>query len=555
MGEFQGAVTTLATSYHAKCASDDSVHEAAVMSFNNNNAGRASMYRSLGTIACHINHMKAGQSFDVPTKLLKSGEAATSTDATNCQGKLKSADTIKTELFPAASSTEDSNKACPLLSKYEDDIRQYGNLGLDKDSSDWSPTQSKCDAVTNHVPTSTSDPSTGQYFRLTSLANTNGNYWCMGEIEFLDSQNNRADTTGATYDGSSTSGTPTGDTGYSPKRAFDGGSTGDDFCSEWTTNTGWIQIKFPSAITVANINMRPDVTNDCPTTFKWESSSIGVTWTQMGSTQGPGFTWTGPYLFPVPSSTSGSSSSTPGVDNSAASLQGHWDATDSASFITDADGNVEKWSDLSTGGFHLATTTDQTSYRPNLISNGINNHPAVDFSGTDYLASSIKHPTYYNEPFTWIAVVQSDDGSSYDNIFSTNDAPKVTSGSYPYLPVSMSTDREHGWSSTSDNSYKDGTVTQSNEMVILTYTYTGSSFNAYLDKVGYTTLGNKQIDNWNPSSNWGSHVKQGYVALGRGQQNGSHPFNGKIGELLAYKEVLSDSELTTIIDGLKSKWS
>jgi hypothetical protein len=127
------------------------VHGTAVTLFNDNNANRASMYRSLGVIACHINHMKSGETFDVPTNLLKSGEANPSTDATNCIAKLKSVTTIKADLFPDASLDEDSSKACPALSGYEDDIRNYGSLGFDKDESAWSPTTGKCDAVTNHV--------------------------------------------------------------------------------------------------------------------------------------------------------------------------------------------------------------------------------------------------------------------------------------------------------------------------------------------------------------------------------------------------------------------
>ena len=120
---------------------------------------------------------------------------------------------------------------------------------------------------------------------------------CMGEIEFLDAAGTRFGTPGASYDGSSTSGTPTGNGGYSPSKAFNGGSTGDDFCSQWTTNTGWISIKLASAITVASITMRPDVLNDCPTDLKWESSSDGTTWTTMLARQT--HNWTGPYSFNV----------------------------------------------------------------------------------------------------------------------------------------------------------------------------------------------------------------------------------------------------------------
>jgi len=152
-GEFQAAVTTTASTYHTMCDSNDQLHDTAVNLFNNNNVGRASMYRSLGVIQCHINHMKSGQTLNVPTNLLKSGEAATSTSATNCVGKLKADSAIKTDLFPDASSTEDSSKTCPLLSAYEADIRNYGSLGFDKDDADWSATTTKCDAVTAHAAT------------------------------------------------------------------------------------------------------------------------------------------------------------------------------------------------------------------------------------------------------------------------------------------------------------------------------------------------------------------------------------------------------------------
>ena len=89
-------------------------------------------------------------------------------------------------------------------------------------------------------------------------------------------------------------------------------------------------------------------------------------------------------------------------------------------------------------------------------------------------------------------------------------------------------------------------------MVIITYTYTGTSFNAWaVDSLG-TGLGVKQIDNWTHTF---GNVPEGYVALGRGMQNTGHPFNGKIGEVLAYTEALSESDLTTIVAGLMTKWS
>merc|ERR1712195_200349 len=141
-------VTVTASTYHSMCGSSDQVHNTAVTLFNGNNAGRSAMYRSLGVILCHINHMSSGQTFTMPTNLLKSGEANPTTSATDCNGKLKADSTIKTELFPDATSNEDSNKACPALSAYEDDIRNYGSLGFDKDESEWSATTTKCDAVT-----------------------------------------------------------------------------------------------------------------------------------------------------------------------------------------------------------------------------------------------------------------------------------------------------------------------------------------------------------------------------------------------------------------------
>merc|ERR1712166_1103217 len=153
---FQDTVTVTASAHYAMCDSSEKVHNTAVTLFNGNNAGRSAMYRSLGVILCHINHMSSGQTFTVPTNLLKSGEANPTTSATDCNGKLKADSTIKTELFPDATSNEDSNKACPALSAYEDDIRNYGSLGFDKDESDWSPITTKCAAVTAHVAPSAS---------------------------------------------------------------------------------------------------------------------------------------------------------------------------------------------------------------------------------------------------------------------------------------------------------------------------------------------------------------------------------------------------------------
>merc|ERR1711957_117154 len=71
---FQDTVTVTASTYHSMCGSSDQVHNTAVTLFNGNNAGRSAMYRSLGVILCHINHMSSGQTFTVPTNLLKSGE-------------------------------------------------------------------------------------------------------------------------------------------------------------------------------------------------------------------------------------------------------------------------------------------------------------------------------------------------------------------------------------------------------------------------------------------------------------------------------------------------
>merc|ERR1712166_1341508 len=162
MGEFQGAVTATANSYHSMCGRSDQVHDTAVTLFNGNNAGRSTMYRSLGVILCHINHMSSGQTFNVPTDLLKSGEANPTTSASDCKGKLKSDTTIKADLFPDASSDEDSNKVCPALSAYEDDIRNYGGLGFDED--DWQPIASNttpasnCDALLSTTPTTAPTP-------------------------------------------------------------------------------------------------------------------------------------------------------------------------------------------------------------------------------------------------------------------------------------------------------------------------------------------------------------------------------------------------------------
>ena len=113
------AVKNTATTYHSMCGSSDQVHDTAVTLFNANNAGRSAMYRSLGVILCHINHMSSGQTYTLPTNLLKSGAANPTTSATDCNGKLKAVSTIKTELFPDATSNEDSSKACPTQSDYE----------------------------------------------------------------------------------------------------------------------------------------------------------------------------------------------------------------------------------------------------------------------------------------------------------------------------------------------------------------------------------------------------------------------------------------------------
>merc|ERR1712166_1690175 len=84
---FQDAVTDTASAHYAMCDSSEKVHNTAVSLFNGNNAGRSAMYRSLGVILCHINHMSSGQTFNLPTNLLKSGQANPTTSATDCNGK------------------------------------------------------------------------------------------------------------------------------------------------------------------------------------------------------------------------------------------------------------------------------------------------------------------------------------------------------------------------------------------------------------------------------------------------------------------------------------
>jgi len=148
-GNFNTIVDTTASNYHAMCSSQDTVHGAAVKMFNDNNAHRASMYRSLGVIMCHINHMEtSSQSYNLSTDLVKSGGTAATTDANHCLSQLKSTDDLKTALFPAATAAEDSNKACPTLQQYFGQIKAYGSLNFEKDV--WTPSETNCDAVTAH---------------------------------------------------------------------------------------------------------------------------------------------------------------------------------------------------------------------------------------------------------------------------------------------------------------------------------------------------------------------------------------------------------------------
>jgi hypothetical protein len=146
-GQFHDSVTRTARDYHSVCISDYKVHETAVKLFNTNNGVLASMYVSLGTIQCHINHMKSGEEFDIEPKLLKPGQSGTSRNAGSCISKLKSDASIETDLFPDASL---SVKECPSLQAYEDIIYDYGNFGFHKNETIWSPTQKKCEAVTSH---------------------------------------------------------------------------------------------------------------------------------------------------------------------------------------------------------------------------------------------------------------------------------------------------------------------------------------------------------------------------------------------------------------------
>lgn len=137
---------------------------------------------------------------------------------------------------------------------------------------------------------------TGTYFKLVVNDNTNKNYWCMGEIEFYDATDTMIPTTGTgfTYEAAScgNDGDCTRMNGYGAGAAFSGQGTGDDYCSNWNIDHGWLKIGFPSAVTVAKIRMRPDVIADCPTDFVMQVSSDGDTWidTSMAETA---YTWTG----------------------------------------------------------------------------------------------------------------------------------------------------------------------------------------------------------------------------------------------------------------------
>jgi hypothetical protein len=436
------------------------------------------------------------------------------------------------------------------------------------------------------APPSVSLGHTGTHFRLVSLGQK---YWCMRHIDFLNADGTIISLAGASYDASSRYPHHSN----APNHAFadETYEKGSPFCStekptslEKEANQRWLSIQFPSAITVATINMghygmevyKGRLT--FPDAFKWESSSDGTTWTQFGDTQTtemvsthilPAYPWfDGQYTFdcgihlpPPPPMT--------GVDNTAANLRGHWDAMNSASLTKDTSGNVEVWTDLSTGGFNLATTADQISLRPKLVLDGINGHAAVDFSGSNYLASSIKHPTKgaRYRPFTWIAVVQSDDGGGNQNIFTTFDAHKIGEPTR-YMPAWMATDRQMGFSFTPTNAYSGGTCTDANRMVIISYRYNGTSLNAWSVDSDGTGLGVNQIDNMTPTPKhalWykGGFLKPhtvgygdfGYVVLGRSQQGAPKGFNGKIGEVIAYTTALSESDLTTIVNGLMTKWS
>merc|ERR1712166_107760 len=107
------------------------------------------MYRSLGVITCHINHMEIpSQSYTLPNDLLKSGGTAATTDADDCVSQLKTADDLKTALFPAATANEDSDKACPTLQTYVNQIKAYGSLNLEEDV--WTPSEANCNSVASH---------------------------------------------------------------------------------------------------------------------------------------------------------------------------------------------------------------------------------------------------------------------------------------------------------------------------------------------------------------------------------------------------------------------
>lgn len=135
------------------------------------------------------------------------------------------------------------------------------------------------------------------HWKLTVTDNANNNYWCMGNIFFVDKNGDNIDVSGSTYaaDSCGNDGDCSRAGNYGAGSAFVGSSTGDDYCSNWSVNKGWLSITFPTAVAPVAIRMEPDVKQDCPTAFKWTASTNGATWVEVVLQSG--YTWTGPHTF------------------------------------------------------------------------------------------------------------------------------------------------------------------------------------------------------------------------------------------------------------------
>merc|ERR1712166_18129 len=134
-------ISTLVADFVNFCKADGDVYNSAVDEFNNNNDRRALMLRTLREVKCTIDHMDNTQSNEISVDDPKSGSSGKASTANACQLALKSAATLKSEKFGAATKQAFT---CPSEATYVGKVKAVYGMQL---TLAWTPTTSNCQKI------------------------------------------------------------------------------------------------------------------------------------------------------------------------------------------------------------------------------------------------------------------------------------------------------------------------------------------------------------------------------------------------------------------------